>query len=468
MRNRRTCAVACVLVILLALHGCLAVRRSDDDGNEQEPEMEIDVQETPPSSSESEVPAKAETEKTPPQEKARTEPTQGTSDNGYDPDEFTTSSSGAKETVQASGKQDATSGGATPKRPASPTLDSQVEDSLPPFAVEIFMACIIIAFAVNFMIGKGKNEKIAHDWAAVVLADTTRAGLTMNFALVGDNSDRLQKVLIKDSQSHFIMHATGRRFCKSLLATLDLKKRHDLFSVMYNQLFVKPSLNPDLLKIQVPLNDCGTFCVAVCNKNEVRAQKADNNDISKFTDPLKLQKLPKELQLLTDCDEVAKEMFKSDGVMKALNNLQSHIRVIHISNKCEADPRYSCMLRCEFKLPLMKEGSTLADAQKMVKEMLWLTIHLIDVTAKATDWLAKHGAVKIKVEKRRSESKSKGKIQQRQQELAWARKDKKAAEEKEKMEKMAPEELRKYEEKKYRQDMKKRMQNASKSKMVKG
>ena len=46
-------------------------------------------------------------------------------------------------------------------------------------------------------------------------------------------------------------------------------------------------------QIQVPLNDCGTFCVAVCNKNEVRAQKADNNDISKFTDPLKLQKLPK-------------------------------------------------------------------------------------------------------------------------------------------------------------------------------
>ena len=78
--------------------------------------------------------------------------------------------------------------------------------------------------------------QIAQEWVKLILSDESSSGLRRNFWYLGDNSDKAEKVLQKDSMSHFMVHATGRRHCKWLLATLDLTKRHDLFSVVFNQL----------------------------------------------------------------------------------------------------------------------------------------------------------------------------------------------------------------------------------------
>merc|ERR1711998_350879 len=89
------------------------------------------------------------------------------------------------------------------------------------------------------------------------------------------------------------------------------------------------------------------------------------------------------------------------------------------------------------------------------ENLMRLSIHLIDIAAKASDYMNKHPQLAIKVEQTRAErSKSKRK-HERMQEAAQSRKDAKLAAEKEKMENMNPEELRKYEEKKYRQELKK-------------
>merc|ERR1712216_1002636 len=179
------------------------------------------------------------------------------------------------------------------------------------------------------------------------------------------------------------------------------------------------------------------------------------------TEPVAWKKLPKEVVLLTDCEEIMPEIFRGEETIKALEKLKSHIRMIHISDKSEADPRYPAMLRCEFQLPKLTQDA----GRKLAMEIMQLAIHLIDVTARASDWQTRHGQVAVKVEQRRTERFNAKKKHAKMVETAQRRKDVKAAAEKEKMANMDPEELRRYEEKKYRQDMKKRMN--SKTKVIK-
>jgi len=290
------------------------------------------------------------------------------------------------------------------------------------------------------------------------------AGLKRNFALVGDNSDLPEKVLVKDSQSHFLMHARGRRHCQGLYATLDLTKRHDLFSVIYNQLFVKPSKSADVLQIEIPLNEMGKFCWAIYSKAH-KEVFADCTDITRYTEVSATKKLPKELQLRTDCDEITPEMLRGEGTTKAIEKFKDFIRIIHVSDRCQADPRNPAMLRFEFQLPNLSKETTKndpKDGRVLAEEMMQLAIHLVDVTAKSCDWLAKHSQVTIKVEQRRVERYKSKSRHVAQMEEAAKRKDAKAAAEKEKLENMGDAERRKYEEKKYRQDMKKKMSSRTK------
>ena len=308
--------------------------------------------------------------------------------------------------------------------------------------------------------------QIAQEWVKLILSDESSSGLRRNFWYLGDNSDKAEKVLQKDSMSHFMVHATGRRHCKWLLATLDLTKRHDLFSVVFNQLFVKPSQSADRVRFTAPLTNVGKFCVAICPKSEVKTQRADHADIAKFTEGADFKRIGKDFSVLTDCEEVVPEILRGEETMKCIEKLKPYLRCIHISDKSSVDPRYPAMLRVEFTLPSLKDLKNNGPGATAAKDMARLAIHLIDVCAKATNWQAKQSGVAVKGEQRRAErSKSKRK-HEIQQENAARRKDLKLAQEKAKMEKMDPEELRRYEEKKYKQDMKARMKKQGKAKMM--
>jgi len=309
--------------------------------------------------------------------------------------------------------------------------------------------------------------QIAQEWVKLILSDESPSGLRNNFWYIGDNSDKADKVLQKDSMSHFMVHATGRRNCKWLLATLDLTKRHDLFSVVFNQLFVKPSQSADVVRFTVPLNDMGKFCVAICPKTEVRNQRSNHADIGKFTEATTTKVIAKELSVLTDCEEIVPEILRGEETGKAIGKLSGYLRCIHISDKSTIDPRYPAMLRLEFTLPALKElKSEKGPGRTAAKDMVKLAIHLIDVCAKAAASQRKQSGLVAKVEQRRADRSKSKKKHEIQQEKAAARKDLKAVQEKEKMEKMDPEHLRRYEEKKYKQDMKAKMKKQGKVKKV--
>ena len=156
------------------------------------------------------------------------------------------------------------------------------------------------------------------------------------------------------------------------------------------------------------------------------------------------------------------EFFKSDDTLKAIKKLESHLKVVHVSDKSSVDPRFPLMLRLEFALPKLKDEA----GKALCKEMMQLAIHLIDVCAKCTNWQNRNPQLATKVESRRGERSKSKKAHETMVERAASMKEAKAAAEKEKMENMGPEELRLYEQKKYRQEVKARQKAQGKVKKM--
>jgi hypothetical protein len=59
------------------------------------------------------------------------------------------------------------------------------------------------------------------------------------------------EVLMKETSSNFKFYASGRRFCRGFLATLDLRRRQDLFSLALH--LVSP--HDDMIDIEVLMSD---------------------------------------------------------------------------------------------------------------------------------------------------------------------------------------------------------------------
>lgn len=80
---------------------------------------------------------------------------------------------------------------------------------------------------------------------------------------------RVACVTWQDSESTYLMYATGRRLCRSCLVTLQLRKRHDVFWSLYD--LVSPS--DDTITLDVVLEDgsMDPFVMAVTRKRDYRA-----------------------------------------------------------------------------------------------------------------------------------------------------------------------------------------------------
>ena len=163
------------------------------------------------------------------------------------------------------------------------------------------------------------------------------------------------------------------------MASLDLQSRQDLFSVVYNQFFGTPATAYDAMNIevlwhavenhqpvlslccaeQVALDDAAMskFVLAVApNPRKAKAECkgylltmccADLElccavtDLEKYTEVFKHKNFPKNLALLTECEEISNEFVRACGadVTSALSLLQESIDWIHVTDEAGIDPR---------------------------------------------------------------------------------------------------------------------------------
>jgi len=146
------------------------------------------------------------------------------------------------------------------------------------------MGAIIFIFfySINFYFGKRTNESIAQRWYAEF-----RPVFEVQFSALGAYEGTEQNKeggggLLKDSHSCYKFYASGRRFCSGMLCTLELRKRHNLFSLVL-ALFDLSTVR-DTLTIEIPMNDedMEPFVFAIVRKKEEKKMKKKSKGSGKL------------------------------------------------------------------------------------------------------------------------------------------------------------------------------------------
>lgn len=120
----------------------------------------------------------------------------------------------------------------------------------------------LLAYFVNYMLGRTKNSKIANLWLS-----THRSLLEDNFLLIGDdgNAENDGNVgFVKESESLYTLWCSGRTCCEGMLVELKLIKRQDLVSIVSD--IMKPAQDQIHMKIEISKDIMDTFILCVASK----------------------------------------------------------------------------------------------------------------------------------------------------------------------------------------------------------
>lgn len=173
------------------------------------------------------------------------------------------------------------------------------------YTVEILCGSFLIVFVINYFTGKRENENIALAWAAKFASKDSI--FDKNFSLLGVGEDDDSPLLLKEGQNVFKFYASGRRYCQGLLATMELKSRHDLISRLYN--LVVPS--NDEISFEVYMNEEAMDHVvfAVAKKKLAKWMQKEARDLQRVANmvspPTGRKWAAEELAVVSESKEVA-------------------------------------------------------------------------------------------------------------------------------------------------------------------
>lgn len=338
-----------------------------------------------------------------------------------------------------------------------PTTVSKKKQS---YLVEIVCVSFLIMFVINYFTGKRENENLALSWAAKFA--TKDSIFEKNFSLLGVGEGDDSPLLLKEGQNVFKFYASGRRYCQGLLATMELKSRHDLLSRIYNM--VVPC--KDEISIEVYMNDDAMDHVvfALARKKMAKALQKELRDLQKFAGsvvqpPNGRKWVAEELAVVSESKEVAGDLI-TEAVLEQVFGEKSFEKYgkgfisMHVSDQLPGTQKK--MLLFKFALP---DANNMADMTRLVA----LVPYYIDLV----------GRYKLSSQARSKTEAARAKAaQEAYKELQGARQEalqKKKAERKKMLEeaeaKLSAEAIRKKEDKERARQMKKAM---PKVKMTRG
>ncbi|KAL9246118.1 hypothetical protein vseg_019693 [Gypsophila vaccaria] len=222
------------------------------------------------------------------------------------------------------------------------------------YTIEIICVCFLVIFLINYFTGKKENENLALAWAAKFA--TKDSIFEKNFSLLGVGEGDDSPLLLKEGQNVFKFYASGRRYCQGLLATMELKSRHDLISRVYNA--VVPS--KDEISMEVYMNDesMDQVVLAVARKKMAKTMFKELGDLQRFgtvmAAPSGRKWVAEELSVVTESKEVAAD-FISEAVLeqvlgdKAFEKLGKYFISMHFSDQQTGPHKKKLMFR--FALP---------------------------------------------------------------------------------------------------------------------
>nr|VDD40288.1 unnamed protein product [Brassica oleracea] len=241
-----------------------------------------------------------------------------------------------------------------PQVPDPEDTDTPKKKKLSSYTVEIVCVSILIAYLTNYFLGKRDNESLALSWASKFgLKD---AIFEKNFSLLGVGEGDDSPLLLKEATNVFRFYASGRRYCHGMLATLELKSRHDLISRLFN--CVVPC--KDEISFEVYMNDEGMDHVvfALARKKAAKGMFKEMRDLQRFggmvAAPGGRKWVAEELAVVSESKEVAGDMI-TDVVLdqvfgdKSFEKFGKYFISMHFSDQHPGKHRK--MLLFKFALP---------------------------------------------------------------------------------------------------------------------
>uniref|UniRef100_A0A3P8RL76 PAT complex subunit CCDC47 n=1 Tax=Amphiprion percula TaxID=161767 RepID=A0A3P8RL76_AMPPE len=332
------------------------------------------------------------------------------------------------------------------------TVPAHLQNSWESYYMEILMVTGLLAYIMNYIIGKNKNSRLAQAWF-----NSHRELLESNFALVGDDGTSKEAVstgkLNQENEHIYNLWCSGRVCCEGMLIQL---KMHGLMN-----------------------RDMDTFVFAVGTKKAMARLQKEMQDLSEFCGdkPKSGAKygLPESLAILTEMGEV------TDGVMdnKMVHYITNHadkIESIHFSDQFSGPkvmqeegqplklPETKKTLLFTFNVPGM--GNTSPKDMDTLLPLMNMVIYSIDKVKKLR--LNREGKQKADRNRARVEENFLKQTHAQRQEAAQTRREEKKRAEKERiMNEEDPERQRRLEEAAQRREQKKIEKKQMKMKQIK-
>uniref|UniRef100_A0A665T517 PAT complex subunit CCDC47 n=1 Tax=Echeneis naucrates TaxID=173247 RepID=A0A665T517_ECHNA len=350
------------------------------------------------------------------------------------------------------------------------TVPAHLQNSWESYYMEILMVTGLLAYIMNYIIGKNKNSRLAQAWF-----NSHRELLESNFALVGDDGTSKEAVstgkLNQENEHIYNLWCSGRVCCEGMLIQLKV-------SVVWSDILVQCCQHR---QIKVTLNDedMDTFVFAVGTKKAMARLQKEMQDLSEFCGdkPKSGAKygLPDSLAILSEMGEV------SDGVMdnKMVHYITNHadkIESIHFSDQFSGPkvmqeegqplklPETKKTLLFTFNVPGM--GNTSPKDMDTLLPLMNMVIYSIDKVKKLR--LNREGKQKADRNRARVEENFLKQTHAQRQEAAQTRREEKKRAEKERiMNEEDPERQRRLEEAAQRREQKKIEKKQMKMKQIK-
>eukprot|EP01068_Selenidium_serpulae_P004515 Selendium_serpulae@DN3615_c0_g1_i1.p1 len=330
-----------------------------------------------------------------------------------------------------------------PRRRATRSTDQKELPLNSPFRwiVEI---CVFIAFnlaLVHMHFGKKRNEEIASAWF-----EGTAPFFESQFASTRiDNKNDI----VARGWHMYECFATGRRNCQYCLTLLECLPRQCPW-MLWGFCNVVPA--GDSARLEIPLDNMGSFIVCIARKRSAKRIATENKDVAACACRRVVPGLTSDLVVLSDCQEAVDKLL-SASIIQQLNKSAPNIRSIVVSDALASDRKvnHQMLVRVELLLP------STTDSQEMGAEMK-APLNAIFAIVDEAPFVKLSEKTKIEVRKARenlSKMTTEEEDEARATELAKRREDK-AREEDERIERMTPDQQRKYDERQQKRQIKQR------------
>ncbi|XP_062180211.1 uncharacterized protein At5g49945-like [Phragmites australis] len=333
---------------------------------------------------------------------------------------------------------------------AAPGPKRRPAELLRAFSVEIACVSFLICFVLNYFTGKRQNEAIALAWATKFA--TRDSIFDKNFSLLGTGDGKDTPLLLKEGQDVFKFYASGRRFCQGMLATMEMRARHDLLSKLVELVLPRK----DTITFEVVMNEDAMdhVVVAVARKKAAKMMQKEERDLQRFAGvltsaPPGRKWVADELSVVAESKEVAGDMITEavlDQVLgdKAFEKIGKYFISLHFSDQLAGS--YKKVLSFKFVLP---DVNNISEMTRLVA----LVPYYIDLVGRYK--LSSHARSKTEAARTKAAQEAFRELQSARQEALQKKKAEKRKLLEEAEAKLSAEALRKKEEKERARQMKK-------------